>query len=163
MVCKGNNYCLKFRCVYDITQRYESSCMLYVYLERIPNDFVMLIQIPKSDATSSADEVEVFMYKHMFEYLQCYAERTSRKKNEIQMPIPIGTYLKIHYLTFTSYFFLYIMTELLNIKEFFFSVFHSHFSENVKGRNQLVMENLRDQEYKVRKMKISYDDRVQSR
>ena len=58
------------------------------------NYFIMPIQIPKSDATSSADEVEVFMYKHMFEYLQCYAERTSRKKNEIQMPIPIGIIFK---------------------------------------------------------------------
>ena len=35
-----------------------------------------------------------------------------------------------------------------------FSVFHAHYSENVKGRNQLVMENLRDQEYKVRNEKI---------
>merc|ERR1712061_573520 len=56
------------------------------------------------------------MYKNMFEYLQDYAERTCRKKNEIQMPIPI--------------------------------VFHCHFSEHVKGRDQIVMEDLRDQGYK---------------
>ena len=69
-----------------------------------PNDLILPIQVPKSDATSSADEVEVFMYKHMFEYLQCYAERTSRKKNEIQMPIPIGMNFKcIKYLRFLCY------------------------------------------------------------
>ena len=68
--------------------------LLYVTEHDIPNNCIMPIQIPKSDATSSADEVEVFMYKHMFEYLQCYAERTSRKKNEIQMPIPIGIIFK---------------------------------------------------------------------
>ena len=114
----------------------------------------MPIQIPKSDATSSADEVEVFMYKHMFEYLQCYAERTSRKKNEIQMPIPIGINFKCtkNYAEY-SYKALYIMIESLSIQEFVFSVFHAHYSENVKGRNQLVMENLRDQEYKVRNEK----------
>ena len=68
--------------------------IVYGISNGIPNNFIMPIQIPKSDATSSADEVEVFMYKHMFEYLQCYAERTSRKKNEIQMPIPIGMIFK---------------------------------------------------------------------
>ena len=31
----------------------------------------------------------------------------------------------------------------------FTSVFHCHFSEHVKGRDQIVMENLRDQGYKV--------------
>ena len=41
-----------------------------------------------------------------------------------------------------------------------FSVFHAHYSENVKGRNQLVMENLRDQEYKVIKLKIPYHESV---
>ena len=54
------------------------------------------------------------------------------------------------------------MIESLSIQEFAFSVFHAHYSENVKGRNQLVMENLRDQEYKVRNWKyfISKEYRV---
>ena len=34
----------------------------------------------------------------------------------------------------------------------FETVFHCHFAEHVKGRNHLVMENLRDQGYKVTKM-----------
>ena len=121
----------------------------------------MPIQVPKSDATSSADEVEVFMYKHMFEYLQCYAERTSRKKNEIQMPIPIGVNFKcIKYLRFRVYIMCY--DRIAKHPRICFSVFHSHYSENVKGRNQLVMENLRDQEYKVRKIKLFYVEKVYS-
>ena len=94
----------------------------------------------------------------MFEYLQCYAERTSRKKNEIQMPIPIGIIFKCIKIKPNTY--IYIMIESLSIQDFVFSVFHAHYSENVKGRNQLVMENLRDQEYKVRPIKISYVERV---
>ena len=94
---------------------------VYVIAHGFPNYFIMTTQIPKSDATSSADEVEVFMYKHMFEYLQCYAERTSRKKNEIQMPIPIGINIKCIKKNDAEYSYnkiLYIMIESINVQDF---------------------------------------------
>ena len=50
----------------------------------------MFIQIPQSELTSHVDEIEAFMYQKMFVCLQDFADRNSKIKNEIQMPIPIS-------------------------------------------------------------------------
>ena len=60
------------------------------------------------------------MYKRMFEYLQDYADGACRKKNEIQMPIPIGRCIRfivncLGYKWFNSIIFCSVLKFIMNI------------------------------------------------
>ena len=56
--------------------------------------------MPQSEITSHVDEIEAFMYQKMFVYLQDFADRNSKVKNEIQMPIPLSKQHQFYLLTF---------------------------------------------------------------